>query len=1149
MSVKQAILRSSSFHITVALTLLLTGSGLLSGQEFRGTFTGTITDAAGGVIPGAKVDVRNTETNVSESATTNESGVYVLPFLTIGHYDITASAQGFKQAVKKGVDLRVGDRVQLDFKMELGAVTEQVTVTSEADLLEASTATHGQVIDAANVRDLPLLGRNPFMLTLLSTGVTWPNIQPSNSERPWDNNGMDGFQINGSQGLVNNYLLDGLPNTNVENTGPANITVAPTPDATAEFKVQTNSYDAEYGRTGGGTVNVSLKSGTNQFHGALYDYERNTIFNANLFQSNSAGIARAAFRWHEPGAEFDGPILIPHVYDGRNKTFFMGSWEGISLIQPSTLIDTVPTLAERSGNFSGLVQSNGQPIGIYDPLTTTLVNGQNIRTQFPGNIIPANRLNPVGLALLNFIPLPNAPGTSTGLNNFIVPSYNKVGYTIGIGRVDHYLSDKERVSARFERNGDNAPGGPTGFLGPLATGAGYARKNRGGGIDVTSTLSPTLILVSRVGYERHMWEWMQPGSPFPLASLGFSQTLISQLPAQTFPGVTATNYTGFGPGRNIGNEFNYSGTWSWSEVLNKSFGPHSMKFGGEYWALLNNQQEPTSTFGTMGFTNGWTQQNALTASSSSGNAIASMLLGYPQSGTEQYNQAMAYSSHYYAFFFQDDWRVTKTLSVNLGLRWDYESPITERYNRLEAGFDPSATSNFQVPNMQLKGGLQFVNSNNRLPFQRDLNNLQPRIGVAWRPFTNTVIRGGYGISYLPTFDLPGSIGYNVPTTLFASTNGNLTPGVTLTNPYPNGIIQPYGSSQGLATYVGQNISFGDPQRTIPYVHQFSGGIQQLLPMSSVLDVSYAGSRTHDLAVSRNINAITAAQLSLGNALNASVPNPFAGLIPTSTLLNGTMVTQQQLLQPYPQFGSITENNIPIGYSSFDSLQLKLEKRFSHGFHALFSYTWMKTLSATSYLNSQDPINDLARSFAKYDQPFRTTLSGGYQLPAFQNANRFLRGAIGGWQVNLIATWQGGEPIAEPDAYPTGINPSLPSGQQSLNEWFNSCTLSITGVRGNCTDASQPVAWIIRPAFTLRTASLYFPSIRTRRPFLMDSSLFKGFKIRERMQFQLRLEAFNTFNTVWFNGPSTSVGTSSFGVVTPTQANDPRNIQIGARFMF
>src|SRR5581483_5247543 len=313
---------------------------------------------------------------------------------------------------------------------------------------------------------------------------------------------------------------------------------------------------------------------------------------------------------------------------------------------------------------------------------------------------------------------------------------------------------------------------------------------------------------------------------------------------------------------------------------------------------------------------------------------------------------------------------------------------------------------------------------------------------------------------LPTFDLPGLNGFDIATSMTTSVNGGLTPapGFSLTNPYPNGIVQPSGSSLGAATLAGQGFTVGDPQRVIPYVHQFSFGFQQLLPLKSVAGVSYVGSRTRDLQVTRNINAISAQQLQLGNALNGTVPNPFPTL----------PQTLQQSLLPYPQFSTINESVIPIGYTSFDSLQAKLEKRFSYGFHGLLSYTWQKTLTGTSYLNPQDPLYDLARSFAKYDQPFRTVLSGGYEFPGAHSGNWLMRNLVAGWQLNLIATWQGGEPITMPDAYPTGVNPALPSGQQTLNEFFNTCTLSTTGARENCASPTQPVAWMVRPAFTLRT---------------------------------------------------------------------------------
>jgi hypothetical protein len=610
-----------------------------------------------------------------------------------------------------------------------------------------------------------------------------------------------------------------------------------------------------------------------------------------------------------------------------------------------------------------------------------------------------------------------------------------------------------------------------------------------------------------------------------------------------------TGYTGFGPGRNIGDEFNVSSTWSWNEVFTKIINKHTVKAGFTYWAMLNNQREPTSSFGSLGFTNAFTQQNALTASAASGNAFASFLLGNPASGSILDNQAMAYSSHYYAGFVQDDYRITTKLTINVGLRWDYESPITDRYNRLSAGFDPNAKNPIQAPGLPLYGGLLFVTPDNRLPFHRDLNNWQPRVGIAYHFFKNTVFRAGYGITYLPTFDLPSFSSFNTTTALTASTNGGYTPAVTLTNPYPGGVVQPSGNSLGLATLVGQSIAFGNPGRNIPYVHQFSAGIQQMLPWKAVLDVSYVGSRTHDMQVSRNINALNPSYLSMGAALNNQVTNPLAGLVPQSTALNGAKITQQQLLLPFPEFQAINENDLSIGYASYDSLQIKVEKRFAQHFHALLSYTWAKSLQATGYLNNgQDPQSALARTLSSFDEPYRVVLSGGYEFPKLEKWNPFIRGVLGGWQFNTTTTWQAGRPVAEPDAYPTGVNPNLGS-QASLSQWFNTCTLSTTGVRENCASTSQPVAWIIRPAFTLRTASTYFPNVRYPRPVNVDASIFKTFQIREWLRFQIRAEAFNLTNTVWFGSPGTTVATSAFGVITPSQANDPRFGQIGARLMF
>jgi len=355
--------------LVIAVGVLLP-AGESAAQEFRATITGTVTDPQGAVIPKVRIEGRNLETGALVTTQTNDSGIYVLPFVPPGFYQLSAALEGFKRAVRDRIEVRVGDRLRVDFQLELGGVTEQVIVLGEVELLETTTASKGQVVDAQKVSALPLLGRNPFMLAVVSTGVQYTPSMASRSSRPFDNGGMDNFSINGGRQFTNEFLLDGVPNTNTETTQPSNLSFVPSPDATEEFRVQTNTYDAQYGRTGGGVINVSLKSGTNNFHGALYHYFRHDRLNANNFQSNLAGARKSAFRWAQPGVQFDGPVYLPRLYDGRNKTFFMYSWEKIKSSIPFPQTYTVPTLEQRAGDFSKTVQANLQPILIYDPLTT-----------------------------------------------------------------------------------------------------------------------------------------------------------------------------------------------------------------------------------------------------------------------------------------------------------------------------------------------------------------------------------------------------------------------------------------------------------------------------------------------------------------------------------------------------------------------------------------------------------------------------------------------------------------------------------------------------------------------------------------------------------------------------------------------------------
>ena len=1122
-----------------------------SSQETGGAISGTIVDPQKGALPGVTVTLRNESTNAELTTVSNEQGTYVHPFVPIGRYTMTATLQGFATLKRGEIDVRVGDRLAIDLTLQVGALTEEVTVAGGTPLLETSNAMRGQVIAREQVQDLPLLGRNPFSLAQLSPGVQYTPALASRSNRPFDNGGMDNFQISGGRGFTNEFLLDGVPNTGTETNQPNNLSFVPSPDATAEFRVQTSIYDAQYGRTGGGVVNVVTKSGSNVFHGALYEYYRDEALNANTFDANRAGQSKAGLYWNQPGASIEGPVRIPGLYDGRDKTFFMYNWEQIRSEVPFPQVYTVPTALERTGDFSQSRTADGRPITVYDPLTTRQVNGQYVRDAFPGNVIPAGRIDAVARALLQRVPLPNAAGL---VNNLLVPENARADrYDQHVGKVDQVLNENHRFFVRFARNKRTEVNDYAAFPPEASPWYQHGRMNVGVAGELTSVLSPSFLLNSRAGFMRHDFYIRTHGDNFDPAQLGFPSSLVSQLQRNTFPQVQWEGYTTFGStfGGNTGSIFTVSDTWSWSEVFSKVTGNHSMKFGGEYRTMLNDQQNPTSSFGRFNFNRGFTQADPLRADAASGNALASMLLGYPaDTGTNPssvpINPQLNYRSNYYGVFFQDDWRMSSRLTLNLGVRWDYESPIAETLDQQNIGFDPDAINPFQVPGMQLRGGLLFASDDDRLPFNRDLNNFQPRFGATFRVDDRTVIRGGYALSYLPTFDTGYNNGFGITTTLVASTDAGITPAASLSNPYPNGVDQPVGSSQGLATLVGRGFSYSNTDRVIPYVQQFSIGTQRELPGRMVVEASYVGSRTSKLVVAKGINEISAAQLALGNVMLQPVPNPFQGRLP-GTPFNGPTVPAQQLARPFPQFASITEDRRSLGVNDYDALQVSLNKRLARGLQFLVSYTLSKTEEEVTYLNPQDDWGQLARVVTAADTPHRLLVSATYQLPFFAGRTDLLGSLLGGWQMNTIVTAQSGLPVGTTAGAVLVGDPSI--ANPTLARWFNTCTQTLAGARQNCASADEAVAWGVQAPFTLRTLPTRLEDVRTSRPTLVDFSFFKTFALPGTMRLQARFEAFNFFNTPWFGAPNTNVTAAAFGTVAPNQANDPRNIQLGIRWTF
>lgn len=1182
--------KSARVPFAICALLLFTSGALLS-QEVRATVSGRVTDPQDAAIAGAQVEIRNVETGVAYPAVTNDAGLYVVPLLPPGNYSISVTHAGFERAQEPRVELRANERRNSDFHLRIGTVNQEMIVTAEAPQLDTESASHEQVVSEMLVANTPIEGRNSFLLSTLTTGVYFAGTDSANSIRPFDNGGMDAMQVNGGLSFRNNFTLNGLPDTNSESNGnPGELTFVPPPDAVKEVNVESSAFDAQIGHTGGGNINVEFKNGTNQFHGALYDYVRNTIFNANRWENNALRQPRTAYHWQEPGIEVAGPLYMPKVFDLRNKVFWMFSWERIKDSIPQPLSASVPTGLEKQGDFS---QSG---FTIYDPCNTTLVynapcTNNGSRTPFPGNRIPSSRLNPVGLALLNSYPGSNAPGE---LNNYFYgSSVSTDTYDAFTYNVDDNINEKNHMSFSYFQSGRHQVEPTYGYSSPAATNQYlHYRINHGGFVTLTSTVSPSTVFDIRFGFERHNFAVNPYDLGFDPTQLGFPGSFAASLPNAAFPVVSVTQTNGGTGLQPLGTTFSTqtkTNTYATQAVLTKIINRHSVKFGTQFNVVLNNYGAPSPE--TFSFDSTFTQANPTTPAAGQGNGWADVILGYPTSGTVPVPGFFAYSSHYYAVFLQDDWKVNSRLTLNIGGRWDYESPLTERYNRLNSGFAYSAPSPLQVPGFRpLYGGLTFVGSKNRAAYTDDYNNFQPRFGAAYRLTDKTVLRGGVGLYYLPTFDIPGTQGFTTTTNYVASINGNVTPANNLSNPYPSGIVQPTGSSLGLATLLGQSITAPYSGRTIPRNWQYSFSIQRQLPWNVMVEAGYVGSRTSQLETSVNIDTVSAAQLAqYGSRLNSSVPNPFQGRLP-GTNLNGATIPLIQTLVPYPQYliagtsttsgvtgvsltssagtasptGGVIDQYIPIGHTWYNSMQARIEKRFSAGFYFLVSLTLSKNMQAMSFLNSQDATggtgfllpnasSHLLRQLTTSDQPYQTRFSGGYELPFFKNSNGVLKAALGGWQINAVVNFVAGQPVAAPvGAYSTGVNPVVPN--QSAQLYFNNCWLDLSGVQHNCGNGLQP-AWIQQPTFSLNTLTPLLPNIRLSRPALADVSLFKSFPIRERLRFQLRGEAFNVANTAWFPAPSTSLTSPTFGrTVLGTggfgaTSNDPRAIQISARIEF
>lgn len=1158
-----------------AFCLALAFPLLAVAQFARGAITGRVADPSGGSVAGAVVHVTNRATRATTVSRTNRQGYFSIPYLLPGTYSVSVRSPGFKQLVRRGVVVRLNSVVNLPLALELGTGVITVKVRAGAPLLDTASASIGQVETRRRITQFPLQGGNANQLVLLAPGVNNDtNIRVRKSSF---NSASSEFSIDGSPQYSSEFLLDGIADSAPGGTNP--LVAFQLPEfAVGQLKMETAPFDASVGHTAGGVLNVYTRGGTDKYHGELHEWIKNSALDAPTFFQNLSGQRPPVYQDNRFGASFGGPLTIPGIYNGRKQhTWFWFSWEtndwGTPVVNKN--IGTVPTVAERKGDFSALL-ALGKQYQIFNPFTSVSSNGKVTRQPFAGNLIAGNfpvtasnpnGLDPLALALDKFYPLPNLPGTADGENNYIFNGTDTFKYTAYVARFDHQFSERNHAYLRL--NFDHYHEIDPSFYNNLSGGLLLIRANKGLALDDVQVLSPSAVLDLRYGLTYENLPEQRLSAGMNLASLGFSPQLLSLLNpvTQTFPnmyfntkadskfcrGLCTGTYSGFssfngnGDGATAGMIHQLSGT------LSLLHGNHSLHFGVDlrvYRSFASSggcAVSPCYQF-LPTYTNGPTSSSK---AAPIGQEFASFLLGIPGTGDLESNpSSFATQDIYSGLFVQDDWRLTRKLTLNLGLRYEYESPETERYNRAIRGFNQiaanpiaaQAQSNYVASGdntqaglpaqLPVLGGLMFTSPSQRTLWASGAGNFMPRFGLAYELNRKTVLRAGYGMYY-------GGIGVNwspaiqtgftASNPIIASTDNGISYIASTANPFPNGIQKPQGAASGLTTALGQNLSVYPVNRKLPYDERWMFDIQRILPGQFTLDMAYVGNRGVHLPVDRNLNALPNQYLSTSYAndkathsyLSQLFPDPFFGIVPGYP----SQISRASLLVPYPEFGSIDEVQ-PIGFSSYNSLQLQLQKRFSHGFDLNFAYTWSKFINAASLLNAADasPFYELSA----LDRPQRIVLSGIYQLPFGRgrrfagNSSSWLNAVIGGWQANAVLSYQSGPPLFFGNDLLTGAmsNIVLPAGQQNIGQWFNTADF-VTNSK------LQPQDQLIMPGNYLG----YLGQVRGDGQEEWDVSAFKTFSLGERARLQFRAECYNCLNHPNLNTPSTKVTSGGFGTVT------------------
>jgi hypothetical protein len=1154
--------------VFIALTILL-ALRPLPAQEYRGTVTGLITDPSGAAVPGAEVTLTNLLTSIAVQTRSTDAGVYTFRLVQPGRYRISARQTGFREAVVPEIVVQTGAAVTADLRLEVGDLLQSVEVRADAPLLNTASADSGQVIDETRILALPMNGRSPFALARLAPGVIAAGML--NETKPYDMGGNSYISIAGSRRYSVEFSLNGIPNSASAGLFSGFLAYTPPVDATQEFRVVTNGFDAQYGHNGSGVVTVTTKSGTNEFHGSLYEFLQNDKLNANNFFSNLAGRARPPRRYNQFGGTLGGPVWLPKLVDGRNKLFFFFGYEGIRNAQPSASFATVPTEAMRGGDLSPLLARN---VTVYDPFSVTEgPSGTVVRAPLPNNRIPADRINPIARNMLSYVPLPNTGGAGAMENNYFITRAGRYDvYNNYLGRLDLQTSSAGRLFlsvGHYSLDVNSAD-----LFQTLATGGGEQWPMWNAALDYTHMLGPAWLLNGRLGVMRYTQDYIPKSKGFDPATLGFPRSFTGQLVgAGYFPRVDMVHFTGFGTGARTTHYIEHTYTYFTSITASHFRSRHGLRFGWEAREKRTNGWNSGNASSGFLFNGQFAAGPGLTAGTGFGHDFATFLMGLPSDGSVDINSHSSMRGRYHAFFLQDDWRVSPTLTLNLGFRYDIESPGYEKYNRIVTGWltgsnpiEAQAIRNYAanpdpalpVSEFRVRGGLLYPGQEGvpNSTWDREWGRWQPRAGLAWAPEflrRRVSFRIGGGISYFSLTIPPGisQAGFSATTPFVATIDNGRTFVATLSNPFPAGLNQPRGPADGPLTFLGQSVTAFKRDVVPTRNNRWQASIQVQVTQSDMLEINYTGSTQNHLPAAMPLNyvparftgtSVTRDQAAI-DFLSAPVRNPFQGLIPAATALGRATISRAQLLYAFPHFTAVSLGNDNCGSITFHSAYFSWERRMSRGLAILANYMISKQLIANVKLNPQD--TRLHRIPGPEDRPQQLSVSGIWDIPVGRNRAfgsrmpAIVDYILGGWQISGIFFAQSGNTIAWGPMVFLGNSwndiKAVPGGR-SIARWFNTDVFDRTAAR-------QPNTAYQFRYFPLRVGPVRAPGVNS-----FDIAVTKNFRISERSRLELRGDFFNVRNHPNFGGPNTSPTSALFGQIT-SQANLPRVVQLGLRLAF